>query len=109
MRAGRGFRVVLNTKGIERGGAQYFNTVDVEIHVRDFDPRRETLCSDGEAVVVAGDFHSSRGKILDRLIAAAMPKLELVRFPAEGQTQKLMPQTNAKDRDTAQKLLDVLN
>ncbi len=57
-----------------------------------------------EPVVLAGDLHAASEKVLDRLVPAAVPVLQLVRPPAHGEREHLMAQADAEDRHLAEEL-----
>src|ERR1043166_6571072 len=61
--------------------AEAFERLVIEIDVRVLDVvLAERLGIDGEAVVLRGDLDAARAQVLHRMIAAAVPELELVRL-----------------------------
>ncbi len=78
--------------------AHAFNTAIVEIDMRHFNLRRETIGLDRETVIVRSDFHSALLQVFHRLVSAAMPKGEFESLTAKGAAQQLVPKTNSKRR-----------
>lgn len=76
VRAGCGFRVVLNRKDRQRAVTHAFDAVVVEIQVSDFDFGRQAFGCDCEAVIVRSDVYFTAVSFLDWLIPAAMSKDE---------------------------------
>ena len=65
----------------------------------------EGVGNDCEVMVLGCDVDDPAGEVLYRLIAAVMAELQPEPFPAAGQTQYLMSETDAHDRDFADQLL----
>ena len=70
--AGRGFGVVLDRNDRKRAMPHAFHAAVIEIDVRDFDFRRQSICLDREPVIVRSDLNVAVAKVLYRLIATAM-------------------------------------
>ena len=70
--------------------------VEVEVGQVDF-RRRKALRIDGKSVVVRSDLYPAGAHVLDRLVTAAVPELELETSAAKGQSEKLMAEADSKD------------
>ncbi len=55
-----------------------------------------------KTVILAGDFDFACVQILDGMIGATVAELELVGFGAHRQSEDLMTQADAEDRDSAE-------
>src|SRR4051794_16234883 len=99
MRSRRRLGVVLDG---EHGLAlvpETFERLVVEVDVRVFDiVRVQRIGIDCEAVILRRDLDASAAQILDRMIAAAVSELQLVRAAAERQAEELVAETDAEDR-----------
>jgi hypothetical protein len=73
-----------------------FDSVVVEVDVRDLDVLRQRLGVDRKAMILRRDFDLLRLLVEDRLVAAAVAELELVRLAAEREPQQLMPRQMPK-------------
>ena len=105
--AGGGFGVVLDGKGFLALAKDSLVRVVVEVQVRQFDVLiRKRVHIDAEAVVLAGDFDLAGLEILDGVVGAAVAKLELVSLGAEGESENLVAEADAEDRDFAEQLFD---
>ena len=49
-------------------------------------------------MVLSRDLDTSRSEFFDGLIEASMTKLQLVRFPTQGQAKELVSEANTKNR-----------
>ena len=56
------------------------------------------------AVILRGDVHAPRQQVLHRMVAPAMPELELVGARPQRQTHQLIAQADARDGNLAQQL-----
>ena len=88
--------------------AQAGDGVVVQIAVRDLEAGRKRFFFDGKTVILGGDLDPSRQHIQYRLIRAAMTKLELKCLSAAGQSEQLMTEADAKDRNLAQNAANAL-
>src|SRR5687768_16444556 len=86
-----------------------FERVVVEVDVRCLDVGRQRLRADREAMVLRRDLDPARSLVDDRLIRAAMAKLELERLSAICQAQQLMAQADAEDGLLAEELANVVD
>jgi len=85
VRAGAGLGVVLDAEDGKRFVAEAFDGLVVEVDVRHHAAVGfQGFAIDREAVILAGDFDPAGVEIFDRLIAAAMAELQLVRRRADG-------------------------
>ncbi len=105
MGAGRGFRMVLNAEDRMTTMPHTFHRTIIEIDMGDFHLRRQRFRVDRKTMILRSDRNPSSGQIFDRLISAPMAKLQLCSIPTVGKTEKLVPETNSKDRDLADELL----
>ena len=80
--------------------AESFNGLVIQVDPVHFDIRGQRAGINGEAVVLAGDFHPAGIEVLDRLVASAMAKLEFERLTPQRLAQNLVPEANSEDRDT---------
>ena len=78
--------------------AQPFDGAVVQIEVRHPRGGRQRVGIDGEAVVLGGDLDGAGVQLLHRMVAAAMPELQLVGLRAERQGHQLVAQTDAEHR-----------
>ena len=74
------------------------DTTVVEIDVRDFYLRRQSVSQYRKPVIVRSDLDSTFLQILHRLVTAAMSKDELDGLATKGAAEQLMPKTNPKHR-----------
>src|ERR1043166_2428674 len=82
--AGGGFGVVLDGDGGLAAVAETFErlVVEIDVHVLDL-VLRQRVGIDRKAVILRGDLDAAGAEVLDRMIAAAMAELQLVRPAAE--------------------------
>ena len=107
VRAGGGFRVVLDAEERERLVAQAFERLVVEVDVGELDlVGVDGVGIDGEVVVVGGDFDFAGGVVANGMVAAVMAELELVGFAAEGESAELVAQADAEDGHAAHHVAD---
>ena len=71
--------------------------------------RAKAIHIHGESVVLGGDLHLAGNQILDRLVGATVSEFQFVGTPAQSQTQNLVAQTDAEDRQPAQQVFDGLD
>ena len=76
--------------------AHAFDALVVEVDMRDFDFGWQRVGFHREAVIVRSDFNVAVAKIFHWLIAAAMTKHQFEGLSAEGATEQLMTEANAK-------------
>ena len=104
MRASAGFRMELNTESAGLAVLDAFAGSVIEVHVTHLALAGEGVRVDAESVVLGCYLNAARRQVLDRLVQAAVAKLELVGASAQGQAQHLMAQTYAKERRLAHEL-----
>src|ERR1700728_758726 len=96
--AGAGFGVVLHAEERHGAVAKAFEGVVVEVDVGELDfGSVDGVRIDGEVVVVRGDLDLACIVAPDRMITAVMAEFELVGFPAEGEADELVAETDAED------------
>ena len=78
---------------------QTFDGLVVQVHVRDFQIRRQGLRVNRETVVLRRNFDFAGLEFLDRVVGAAVAELELIGIGAHRERQDLMSETDAEDRD----------
>src|SRR5882672_1947161 len=99
MRSRRGLGVILHGQHRLALVPETFQRLVVEIDVCVFDlVRVQRIGVDREAMILRRDLDASAAKILDRMIAAAMSELQLVRAAAEREAEELMAEADAEDR-----------
>ena len=98
VRAGCGFRMILNRDDRQRRVPHALDTLVIQVDMRHFDFGRQAVGLHGKAVIVRGDLDVAVAKIFDRLIAAAMAKHELESLAAKRAPQQLMAKADAKRR-----------
>ena len=99
VRAGGGLGVVLHGQDRLAAVAEAFQRLVVEVDVRELDVvLAERVGVDGEAVVLRGDLDPAAAQVLDRMVAAAVAELQLVRLAAEGQAEELVAEADPEDR-----------
>ena len=81
----------------------------VQVHMRHSNLVLHRFHVHGKPMVLRCDLYLAGGQVHDRLVAAMMAELELVRPPAEGEAQKLLPQADPEDRLFAEDLFYVLD
>src|SRR5690606_18253268 len=77
----------------------------VEVQVAAFRRGSDRIHVDDEPVILARDLDSPRDEVLDGLIEAAVPELQLVGARAQGTREELVPQADAEDRLLPQEAL----
>ena len=78
--------MVLDAPGVEIPIRNPLDRTVVEVTVGQLDAFGEGI-SDGEAVVLAGDFDPACPYVADRVVGAMMPERHLVRCAPEGQPE----------------------
>src|ERR1700674_1106377 len=102
MRTGSGFRMILHAEHGMIAHAEAFESLVIQIHVRDLALRCvERIGIHGESVIVRGYFHFIGDLIDYGVIGAAMSELHLVRLATYGQTQDLIAEADAENRNLA--------
>ena len=99
VRSGRRLRMILDAKDRACLVAKPFDRPVIQIGVGNFDVIRYRGGINRKPMVLRRDFDLSRVKILDRMIAAPMTKLQFVGGRAHRLSEYLMPEANAKGRD----------
>ena len=89
--------MVLHRERRERLVADALDGSVVEIDVCNFQTVRNRLRHDGEVVVLAGDFHMARRKILNGMVASVVSELEPRRLRSAREREQLMPEADAHD------------
>ena len=97
--AGAGLRVILHAEDRAVGQAQPFHRAVVEVAVGDLHVGGQRILLDRVVMVLRGDLHVGRAYVAHRLVAAVVPKLELIGAAAQRQTDNLVAQTDAKGGD----------
>ena len=78
--------------------AQPFDGTVIEIEVRDLDVGRQRLRIDRKPVVLRSDLDLAGLELLDRMVGAAMPELQLVGISTHRERQDLVAKTDAEYR-----------
>ena len=87
-----------------------FDRPVIEVHLCDFDLIGiERFGIDTESMVLGGDHHPAGFEVFDRLIGSPMAKFQFECPSTKGQAQKLVTQTDAKNRFFTNKLTNGLN
>jgi catechol-2,3-dioxygenase len=89
--------VVLHAKDWGIGGPQSFYRLVIQIDVGDLDIGGQAIGVDGEPVILARDGDASGPQVFDRLVAAAVAKLQFEGFPAEGVAEHLVSEADGED------------
>ena len=80
VRAGRGFRMILDAKERLAPMPEAFKSLVVQVEVGEFHfARGKGIRIDTEAVILGGDFHPVAELVQNRMVAAAMPELASIR------------------------------
>ena len=109
MRAGRGFGMVLDGKDGQRTVAYTFDGFIIKIDMSEFDFLRiERIKIDGKAVILGSNFDFSIMQIHNGLITAMMTEFKFKGFPAKGQTEHLMTETDTEDGHFSQKFINLI-
>src|SRR5271163_3218176 len=99
MRAGRRFGMILHTEQRQVAMPQAFQSLVVQVDVRQLDfTVGQRIRVDGKIMVVRRDLNLARLQLLDRMIPAMMPELQLESFSAQCNASELMSQTDSEDR-----------
>ena len=77
--------------------AQAFDRAIVQIEMRHPRVRGQRIGIHGKPVVLGRDLDLVAIEILDRMVGAAMPELELVGLGTQGEAEQLMAETDAED------------
>ena len=101
MRAGRRFRMVLDTENRFGLMPHAFHGLVVQVNPVNGDFLWQTFWIDGKTMVLRGNFHFARFQIFDRLVAAAMAKFQFESLSAKRLAQYLVPEANPKNRHAA--------
>ena len=109
VRPRRGLGVILHREGVQGRGRHALHRAVVEVHVGDLGAGDGAALPHGEAVVLRGDLDALRAQVLDRVVGAAVPELELEGTHAERLRQQLVPEADAEHRDLAEQALDRLD
>ena len=88
--------VILHTEHRAVGQAHPFDCAVIQILVRDFHVAGQCIGINCVVVVLRRDLHIAHIHIADRLVAAMMPKFELIGVATQSAPDNLMPQTDAK-------------
>ena len=78
----------------------------VQVHVGRDDVGGEALAVDGEPVVLRRDGHEAARDVLDGVIRAPVPELELERRAAKRETEELVTEADPEDRTGRDEALD---
>ena len=101
--------MVLNRENPVPGASESLDGSIEKVEVRDFEPRAlERVGNNGVAVVLRGDFYLAGHEIFDRMVAAAVSELQLVRMRAVCQRDHLMSETDTEYRQLAAQSPDEL-
>src|SRR5579862_9881481 len=99
MRTRGSLRMILYAEQRQIPMPQAFQRRVIQIHVRELDfTLRQRIRVDREIVIVRRDLNLSRLQLLNRMIPAVVPELQLVRLPAQRNARQLMSEANPKDR-----------
>ena len=98
MGTGRSFGVILDAEDRPTAVPHAFQRAVVEVDVRRLEIARQFIETDGEAVVLRGNFYTLVSLIEDGLIRPPVSKFQLESLSAKGQAKQLMSQTDAEDR-----------
>src|SRR5688572_9613120 len=104
MRAGARLGMELHRAHVERLVPEALERAVEEAPVRDLDlAGRGAGGGHREAVVLARDEHPSGGDVEHRVVRAPMAEMELLDPEAEREPEELVPETDAEDREPAEK------
>ena len=96
VRAGSGFRMVLNRNDRERLVAHTFDTLIVKIDVRHLNFGWKRIGQHRKPVIMGSDLDMAVAKVFHRLIATAMSECQLKSLATKSASEQLMAKTNAK-------------
>src|ERR1017187_6536421 len=107
VRPRRGLGMILHAEQWQHFMPQSLERLIVQVDVRQF----HLVCIDriridGEVVVMRCNLHLARGIVLHWMIAAVVPKLELLGFSAQRQPAELMSKADAENWHTSQHVAD---
>ena len=105
VRAGGGFRVVLNAERWKRFMSKALQCLIIQIDVSDFDfGFGKRIDFDRKSMVLCGNFDLTRGNPKDWVVTTSMPEFQLIGASTQGQAQNLVTKTDAEDRFLAEQL-----
>src|SRR5579883_495560 len=108
VRAGSGLGMVLHAEHRMMAMAEPFQGLVIQIRVGEFDlVGVERIGIDREAVIVRRNLDPLSEFVANRVIRAAMAKLQLVRFSADSEAEELMAQADPKDGLFADELANI--
>ncbi len=108
VRTGRRLRVVLYAKHGIIPMPESFERFVVEIRVRDLDfVQVQRIGIHREAVIMRRDLDFPGDFVQHRMIRAAMAEFQFVRFPADRDSEHLVPKADSEDRRLADQLADL--
>src|SRR5258706_8967710 len=107
VRSGCGLGMILHAKYRMSAMAKTFQSIVVQIGVRDLDlVQVQRFGIDGEAVIVRCNLDATADLVEHRMIGAAVSEFQLEGFPAECQAGDLLAKANAEDRHAADQFAD---
>src|SRR5438270_689117 len=110
MRTWRGLGMILNAECPHRSMFEAFDRVVVQIDVRDvYIIQIQTIRIDCKTVILRRDFNLLSFEVVNRVISAVMPELQLIGLSAERQPHDLMAKTDPENRLLTHKVTDILN
>lgn len=109
VRAGPGFRVILNRVDWQAPMSEAFNRVVVQVDVGHFTIRRERVGIDSEAVILRSDLDAPGSQVFHGLIPAVMAEGEFVSPATKRKPHQLMAETDSKNRIAPDQLSQISN
>ena len=97
MRPGCSFGMILHTEDRQFLVAHSLDCAVVQVDVGHFNLGGERRRIHSETVILRGDGYFARAQIFDRLIGAAVAKLQFECRAAKSEPKNLMPKTNPED------------
>src|SRR5215203_840319 len=88
--------MVLHAPGTQLSAGDALDGTIVEVAVGQLDAVLQSILVHGETVVLARYLYAPRREVPDGMVRAVVPEGHLVRLATEGETQKLVPETDAK-------------
>src|SRR5580765_6166909 len=98
MGAGRGLRMILHAENRQLAMTHPFDGAVVQVDMRHFHFVRQRLGIDRETMILRRDRDLAGLEVFDRLVSAAMTKLQFEGAPAKSVAEHLMAETDAEDR-----------
>ena len=98
MRAGGGFRMILDGKGSKGFMFKPFKGVVIQVNVGDFNIiLGQAVHVEDKSMILRGDLYLAGRKMLHRMVGAMVTEFQLACFSSQGKPKNLVAHADAKD------------